>query len=368
MAEALAVADNDFMRFVCGFCVFAVSFVVGCPGPSTFIPDEPDGGTPDDVVTADEIGVPCVYDPATGDNPTNQCPAGTDCVIVTSDGAFNTLGLALGFWEDQFTVATEIDGAPVDIGYCSIIGSAQAPPVCPIGTVQKFFTAPQFPGGFSAMCLRPCGGSAECGSERVCDVRFVDPGLDQLAFCVSPCRSDLSHCVRSAIISITQEVAATGLFADDLFGGATCNLQTGICSETNHIAQGGNDGAQCSTSSDCAIGHACYQSQLFFDPPDLGFCAQRCTQFIEGNQTQQGTCEAGEICQPGMAFGYPDMIAFDFSGNAPLSLEGICLDICVEGVTECEPGASCGATDASVTGQPWQQVEMCVPPAIREPT
>ncbi len=355
MAEKRAVADNEGMRLVC--LSFAPLLLLACPGPSGFTPEEPDAGFVDEGVTAEDIGAPCTYDPANPANPTNQCPAGTDCVIVTRDGAFNPLGMSLVFWEDQFTVAL----ADVDVGYCSLIGNVVAPPACPVGTFTKLVTSPSAAGGFAALCVRPCTSSAECGPDRVCDARFLDINAST---CVSPCRTDLSHCVRSAVVVVNdQGQSATALFDGDLFGDAVCNLQTGLCADTQKGL--GSDGATCTSSADCTRGHACYQAALFPGEPEFGFCAQRCTNG-DGSNPPAGTCEAGEACQPGLDFGNPSMIVSDFAGGLA-SLEGICLDRCVEGVTECIPGTDCGATDASIIGQAWVEEPMCAPEAIKEP-
>ncbi len=370
------------MRFVVASVVpllFSLSAVLaavlaagGCR-PAEFTPEDRDGGFVDEGVTAGDIGVPCVYDPTTGANPTNQCPTGTECVIVTRDGRFNTLGMSLPFWEDQLTVATTLDGVDVDIGYCSLVGNAQSPPACPVGTLEKRFTSPAAAGGLASMCLLPCQVSAECGAERVCDIRFVDDGLATTGFCVSPCRADLSHCVRTAIVPIDQNgTAATGLFINDVAGDAVCNLGTGLCENAASKDPTGTDGARCATSADCATELACYQPQLFFDPPEFGFCAKRCTvQQQQGGRPEQGSCNAGEACQPGLAFGYDPNASFSgmlvFDPNGIGTREGICLDICTVGVTECVDGATCGATEGGIMNQAWIGVEMCVPPAILEP-
>lgn len=368
VAERQPVTDNGVMRLAAlSPAVVVVAFCAGCP-PAPFTPGEVDAGNPGDTVLAADIGTPCTYDPAIGDNPTNQCAPGTECVIVTQDGRFNTLALSLPFWEDQLTVAV----GDTDIGYCTVVGNAVVPAVCPVGTIRKFMTSPAAPGGFASLCLKPCSVSAECGANRVCDVRFADPGsTDGIPFCVSPCRADLSHCVRSAVITIDEGgAAATALFDSDLFGDAVCNLQTGLCAGTTKNAAG-SAGAQCNSAADCASGLACYQPQLFGDPPEFGFCASRCNiDQQEGGRPEQGTCDPGEGCQPGLAFGYNPtaqfrgMLAFDAFNNLQTQ-EGFCLDICTEGVTECVTGALCGATDAQVIAQSWIETEMCVPPAIR---
>jgi hypothetical protein len=368
VAESAAVADNGVMRFA--LALLAPAFVLTACPPSGFTPDDPDAGFADDTIDAADIGVPCVYDPATGGNPTNQCNPGTECVIVTRDGRFNTLGMTLPFWEDQLTVAA----GDVDIGYCSVVGSAVAPPQCPVGTILKLVSSGvPGAGGFAALCLKPCSVSAECGSDRVCDARYIDDGTGgTIGFCVSPCVSDLNHCVRSGVLQIDDQGSlGTALFFGDVSGESVCNDQTGICEAANKNPAG-IDGAPCASSSDCATDLACYQAQVFSDPPDIGFCAKRCTvESPEGARPEQGSCSPGEACQPGLAFGYnpnaqfAGMLVVDQTG-AFGTREGICLDICVEGLDECVDGTVCGAVDGGVTGQTWIGVEMCTPPAIAE--
>lgn len=384
MADGARVADNGDMRIASppwsslscrrsgfGTVVVSLLFLAGCP-VAEFQPDDVDGGFRDEGVTAADIGVPCVYDPANPQNPTNQCPTGTECVIVTRDGRFNTLGMSLPFWEDQLTVATTVGGVDVDIGYCSVVGSAAAPPVCPTGTLTKFFTSPGAAGGFAGMCLLPCSASAECGGDRVCDVRFVDDGLQATGFCVSPCRADLSHCVRSAIVPLDGNGAfATGLFINDVAGDSVCDLDTGLCGNATSKDPLGTDGAPCGTSLDCGPALACYQPQIFFDPPEVGFCAKRCTvQQQEGGRPEQGSCDPGEACQPGLAFGYDPNAVFNgmlvFDPNGVGTREGICLDLCVETFDECGDGTSCGFVEASVVGQQAVAQAVCVPPILDE--
>ncbi len=353
----------------CAVALLPLVALSACP-PTGFTPDDPDAGPPDDdVITADDIGVDCAYDGAT--NPTNQCKQGLECVIVTSDGAFNTLGMNLPFWEDQLTVTRPNNGG--EVGYCSLVGNATAPPTCPVGTILKLFSSSGSPDGFAATCLKPCTASAQCGADRVCDPRFLDDGAGAtIGFCVSPCRADLSHCVRSGVLQTGQAIA-TSLFFGDLSGESSCDLQTGLCaaSATNGT---GSDGAPCTSSSQCETGRACYQANLFnadADPTALGFCAKRCTVVQQaGGGPVQGSCDPGEACQGGLSFGYVPvnenflgMLVVDQTG-AFATREGICLDICTEGVTECVAGTNCDAIDGSVMGIAWNNVEMCAPDRI----
>ncbi|MDP2339604.1 MAG: hypothetical protein Q8O67_01490 [Deltaproteobacteria bacterium] len=353
------------MRLV--FALLPLVLSLGCP-PNGFTPEDPDAGpVDDDLITADDIGTACVYDGSS--NPTNQCKRGMECVIVSGDGRFNTLGMSLPFWEDQLTV-TNGDN---EVGYCSLVGNATVPPVCPVGTILKLFSSSLSPDGFAATCLKPCTASAQCGADRVCDARFIDDGTGgTIGFCVSPCRSDLSHCVRSGVLQVGDAIG-TSLFFGDLSGESTCNLQTGIC-EPSGANGTGTDGASCTSSSQCGEGRACYQANLFdpaAEPTALGFCAKRCTVVQQpGGRPEQGSCDPGEACQGGLSFGYIPvnanflgMLVVDSAGDFA-TREGICLDICTEGVTECVAGTTCDAIDGNVMGANWNNVEMCAPGQI----
>lgn len=353
--------------FVC--LLPSVLVLFGCR-PPVFVPEEPDAGPlgEGDAITIDDIGTDCRYDGSA--NPTNQCKRGMECVIVSADGRFNTLGMSLPFWEDQLTV-TLPDGD--ELGYCSLVGNATVPPVCPVGTILKLFSSSGSADGFAATCLKPCTASAQCGAERVCDARFLDDGAGAtIGFCVSPCRSDLSHCVRSGVLQVGDAIG-TSLFFGDIAGESTCNLQTGIC-EASSGSGTGTDGAACSSSSQCAAGRACYQANLFDSTAEatgLGFCARRCTVVQQpAGRPEQGSCDPGEACQGGLSFGYVPvnenflgMLVVDSAGEFG-TREGICLDICTEGVTECVAGTSCDAIDGNVMGANWNNVEMCAPGQI----
>jgi hypothetical protein len=356
-------------------CVVCSLFGAGCP-PSEFDPVTPDAGFVDAPPTLADIGRACVYDPQIGDNPTNQCANGTECVIVTRDGRFNTLGMDLVFWEDQVTVAGD-DGT--DTGYCSVVGNVVNQPVCPAGSFVKLVRSPAAAGGFAAFCVATCGSSAQCDGGRVCDARYLDDGAGGLTgTCVSRCVSDLNHCMRTGVFDAGSEgqiSLVTAIFADDLAGASACNASTGVCEDASHNVLG-TDGARCSSTRDCAAGLVCYQPEVFVDEPEFGFCAKRCSVQTDNpdDRPEQGTCDGGEVCQPGLSFGYfpsdanNGMVAIAASNGQAVfaTREGICLDVCTIGVTECVEGATCGATEPTVMGQAWIGVEVCAPPAIRE--
>src|SRR5690349_15372111 len=88
-------------------------------GGGTFTPVGDDAGPGGGGVDFSKIGTACTYDPATEADPTNTCPVGLACLIVTRNGEINS-GLALDFWEDQTTIYRP-DGK--DEGYCTLFGT-----------------------------------------------------------------------------------------------------------------------------------------------------------------------------------------------------------------------------------------------------
>ena len=329
-----------------------------------------DAGPGPETVSLDDIGAPCIYDPRTGENPTNQCARGLDCVMVSPDGAFNPLGMTLGSFEDQFTVALP-DGTFE--GYCSVVGNAIAQPQCPLGSMVKLVRSPSAGGGFAGFCVKPCTGSAECGGSRVCDTRFMDlaQGNQLVAACVKPCVFDMPDCAFTGVTVVPADngqTLATVVDTASAFGGAVCVRSTGICAGTPSHGTG-DKGAPCSTSADCAPNAACFQDELFArDRSDggLGFCATRCL------VTQQGdSCSAGSVCQPGLLFGYQfDPIAGGamllrdtVTGNFGAS-NGVCFSQCQQGLDTCDAfvGTHCDAIDGNAMGaQTRDGIVMCVP-------
>ncbi|MBM4282183.1 MAG: hypothetical protein FJ137_15980 [Deltaproteobacteria bacterium] len=357
--------------------LLGISLVVmtaGCrPGGSYDGGNERDAGPAPEPISVDDIGASCLYDPRTGENPTNQCARGLECVIVTPDGAFNPLGMTLGAFEDQFTVPLP-DGTIE--GYCSLVGNAAQPPTCPLGSMLKFVRSPSAGGGFAAFCVKPCSSSAECGGTRVCDTRFMDlaQGNALVSACVKPCTFDVPDCTFTGVTFVPAEggqTLATLVDADSLTGGSVCVRSTGFCAATPSRGAG-DKGAPCVTSADCAPNAACYQDELFArdrDDGGKGFCVARCR--LEGNESIG--CGPGAVCQPGLNFGFQfdplagGMIPMRNSqGQLDLS-NGVCFSQCQVGNdTACNviPDTHCDVVDGNAIGAPTVGVSMCVPDEI----
>jgi hypothetical protein len=355
--------------------VAVVAVLASCKPTGTYNGgNERDAGPGDEAVTVDDIGAPCVYDPRTGENPTNQCARGLECVIATPDGAFNTLGMTLGAFEDHFTVPLT-DGTVE--GYCSLVGNAASPPTCPLGSMLKFVRSAAAPSGFAAFCVRPCGSSAECGGTRVCDTRFLDlqAGTGLVAACVKPCVLDVPDCTFTGVTVVPTEDGqglATVIDTDSVSGGSVCARATGICAATPGRGAG-DKGAPCTTSADCAPSAACYQDELFErdrDDGGKGFCVTRCL-LAEG---ESRGCGPGAVCQPGLLFGYQfdpiaggGMLLRDtVSGQLSVS-NGVCFAQCQIGNdTACNviPETHCDAVDGNQIGAATVGVSMCVPDEI----
>jgi hypothetical protein len=360
------------MRFVIVAPLLLLVLVPGActPGGSYDGGNARDAGPGSETVFLDDIGAPCIYDPRTGENPTNQCARGMECVMVSPDGAINPLGMTLGAFEDQFTVPLP-DGTFE--GYCSVVGHALQQPQCPLGSMVKLVRSPGAAGGFAAFCVKPCSSGAECGGTRVCDTRFMDlaQGSQLVPACVKPCVFDMPDCAFTGVTVVPADngqTLATVVDTNSAFGGAVCVRSTGICGGTPSRGAG-DKGAPCSTSADCAPSAACFQDELFArDRSDggLGFCATRCL------VTQQGdSCSAGSVCQPGLLFGYQfdpisggAMLLRDTTTGAFGASNGVCFAQCQQGLDTCDAfvGTHCDAIDGNAMGAPTRAgVVMCVP-------
>jgi hypothetical protein len=352
-------------------CVSLLAVVTACtPGGTYDGGNVPDAGPDPETISLADIGSPCIYDPRTGENPTNQCARGMECVMVSPDGVINPLGMTLGAFEDQFTVPLP-DGTFE--GYCSVVGNALQQPQCPLGAMVKLVRSPSAGGGFAAFCVKPCTGSAECGGTRVCDTRFMDLPLGNglAGACVKPCVFDMPDCTFTGVTIVPADngqTLATVVDTDSAFGGSVCVRSTGICAATPSRGVG-DKGAPCSTSADCAPNAACFQDELFErDRNDggLGFCATRCL-LAEG--VSRG-CGAGSVCQPGLLFGYQfdpiaggGMLLRDtVTGQFGVS-NGVCFSQCQQGLDTCDAfvGTHCDAIDGNAMGANTVGVAMCVP-------
>lgn len=365
------------LRFVSGIlgCGFAAAMVVAtgasCEGPSEFVPDPPDAGVDDDVVTVLDIGVPCSYDfnnpsPA---SPSNQCKRNLTCMISTRDGAI-TSGYELPGWEDQFTTY----GETADLGFCTLKGTYANPPACPAGTELKLLWSDV------AVCVRSCGAPADCGrADYTCDARFLDLGPS----CVRKCTLDVPDCIRSGI---TESAPGNGelipvLDFDDMSGASQCNVESGLCEFVNQHGVAG-PGEPCNSSQDCAEGSgACMQALALdallatdVDVNGPGFCASPCTPVADPTQQDpQSNCTVGYVCQPS---GHGLSINFDFLGGPFVRASsgaidargGFCFHQCELGVeSACAPfpGTQCGSFDEVAANGEWNGITQCLPDPIR---
>lgn len=363
------------------------ALLVGCPSYfGTF-----DGGVVRDAgpstgpgITAADIGTLCTYDPALGGNPTNTCAQGLSCLLFSSDGAFipfppgGTQNFTLGVWEDQFTRYRQ-DG--IDEGYCTLIGTWQAPPLCPAGTSLKLLATNL------AVCMKQCQTAADCGRPGyTCDVRYLDL---QGGHCVRACGLDVPDCVRSGQLQRPQPgpngqaQIALHLAADDLAGASRCDVGTGICAAN----PGGNQGPgqPCASSLDCASGTVCIQGAVLqsldpnLPPATPGFCAQPCKPVAPGAQQPPPTgCLQGFACQAGFTFGHGnplDANVNDANGFLLVSLQdgsfleagGFCFPDCqVNGDCNAYPGTQCGAPRPDMFQQPSNGRSMCLIDPLRQ--
>jgi hypothetical protein len=340
----------------------------GCP-PSCDTQGEYERGIADDAgpgggggVPLSSIGTACryFYD---GVNPTNDCPVGTECLIVTGDAAY-TSNLQLPAWEDQFTLYL----GDHDEGYCTLVGTTAAPPTCPAGSVLKVFTT-----NITA-CLRTCQSPADCSRPGyTCDRRYldVDPPL-----CMKQCSFDVPDCVRSGVFADPQNPTTLfpALSFEDMTGASTCVVDDGICGAVaTHGTKG--PGEACFQTSECAAGSVCIQGPVVAavlqrDPPvdanGPGFCASPCTPVAQG-EDPRSNCSLGYVCQEAgnLTLNFPGMIVLASNGGVD-SRGGYCFHQCqagLEGACGPFPGTVCGDIDDAV-GAPWNQVSMCLPPAM----
>ena len=321
------------------------------------------------VLNAIAVGSSCIYNSTSGENPTNQCPQGMTCFIVTRDNAYST-GLAKPFWEDQFT-NYHSDGT--DEGICTFVGTTQVPPTCPAGTVMKAFETNVL------ACVKTCSTSAECPrATDVCDVRFTDvmdfSNGNVIPHCVRPCELDIPDCVRSANWSRSDmgNAIAMHLFANDLSGASICNQSTGICNDNPGGGLGGL-GERCYSAADCIEGTSCWQAALLGLPDEQpGFCGGICKP--DPQQPSSG-CPAGHVCQAGFTFGHGDPLDTNlqdtngfliYDATTFSEAGGFCFVSCTD-ATGCgsDPDIQCGQADTNVFQSSWNNVSMCLQSSMR---
>jgi hypothetical protein len=371
--------------------VASLSMGAGCSPGGTYEPPTPDAGFEGDTVSAEDIGTPCTYSQANPEtSPTNQCRSGLECAIVTREitdaiftgtrptQGFNTMGLAAPLHQDHLTIHND-DGT--DTGYCTLLGTLEFPPACPLGTLAKAFQS-SATGGFTVACLKPCTTSSECAAGAVCDARYFDDNSGgETGFCVKPCEADFPDCVRTAVTNYDpadQNALAMQLAGIDLGGSRVCNQASGLCEDTG-IRGVGTDGALCADSSDCAEPGSCIQRDntgVFLDNP---YCATRCL-VTEGDENGlNGTC-GQDLCQPAMGFGAANLPVFDpedqfgsvypdvpvvAEGSSTKQVNGLCFDSCVDGFgCGTRTNVTCGELDADKAGAAWNERTMCLPDGL----
>lgn len=341
--------------------------------------------------TAAEIGTVCTYDASTGGNPSNTCPSGLSCLIVTYDGLYvpfpasnPTQNFTKHIWEDHFTIY-RADG--IDEGYCTLIGSWSAPPACPVGTSLKLFDTNL------AVCLRDCQAPGDCGRPGyTCDARYMDLGPT----CVRGCTLDFPECVRSGQLQRQATggpnggpIIAMHLNAADLAGSSYCDVGSGIC-QANPGGGFAGPGEPCDDTRDCQIESVCVQGDLLESVnPNLpanstGFCAAPCKP--NADNPLDGGCRTGFACQAGFVFGHgnpydPNLedangfLLMNPSTASFLEAGGFCFPSAdaTGGVCDTFPGTSQGRPDSttftnSMQGAPWQwnQVSMCLTDSLRQ--
>jgi hypothetical protein len=337
-----------------------------CPGDDgTYNGGErPDAGFVE-LITVDDIGVPCVFDPTTGESPRLQCRRGLECVIRAKDSQGNVvldpLEMAAPAYQDQFTMDLS-DGRTM--GICTLVAAAEVPLECPLGTTLKGIRT--VTGGLMKMCVRTCSQEFECGrSGEVCDVRYLT--LDGV--CVKPCTTDLPDCVQNDVVNVEGTPNALLLHSVDYFGATQCNRETGGCEAITTKGTAGL-GAQCGRSADCVEGAACFQPGNFPDSnevTDFGFCASAA---LFNPETGVNSCSAGTVPQPGLTFGY-DIPLVVFINPATTMIDqvlpaaGYCFFQC-QSLETCRSfaGTSCGEADTDVFEAPWNNTAMCLPPVL----
>jgi hypothetical protein len=359
--------------------LFALLLLTGCPGTSgTFdggiFPDAGPGVAP---ITAADIGTRCEYR-YDGANPTNTCGAGLSCLIYTLDGAYlpnprgSNANFTLSVWEDQFTVYRADE---VDEGYCTLLGTWQQPPSCPVGTQLKLFSTNL------AACVKSCSQPADCGRSDyyTCDVRYQDVSGP---VCVRKCGLDVPDCVRSGQFQRPNGPIAMHLDVADLTGSSYCDVGSGICA--GNPGQGFvGPGQICNSTLDCGPDTVCLQGQLLQAiNPNLpgnapGFCGQPCKYFPA--DPLAGGCAPGFACQPGFTFGHGDpadvnledangFLLVNFgAGDSFLEAGGFCFPDCQANGGNCAPypGTQCGAANPATFGYAWNQVSMCLVDPLR---
>jgi hypothetical protein len=332
----------------------------GCPnnGSGSFDgTEEQDAGPGPEGIDPATIGLPCIYDASTGENPSNQCAAGLSCMIVTYDGAYHN-NMSKSVWEDQFTLYRD-DG--LDEGFCTLIGTWSAPPICPVGTYLKLFESNV------AICLKACAGPADCGRiGYTCDSRFMDvPG----PVCVRQCGLDIPDCVRSGVFQrndLQNQPLVTHLLIDDVSGASTCDLGTGLCVDNAGVGQQG-PGDTCLTTADCVAGTSCWQGPMLGLPyGEPGFCGGICPP--DPQQPLNG-CPNGFACQAGLQYGQTPFWLINSSLSEVSQAGGFCFRECQgAGSTACNvsPGTDCGVPNTAVLGQPHNGISMCLLPSLRQ--
>ncbi|MCC7073121.1 MAG: hypothetical protein IT383_17495 [Deltaproteobacteria bacterium] len=347
-----------------------VMLCAACPRTGEF-----DGGVADDAGPSDQgpsaadIGTACTYQEGGGTNPTNDCADELECVIVSGDGAYNP-GFLLPIWQDQFT--TYDNEAGTSSGSCSLVSSATAPVVCPAGTEELLLVD-------LSMCVHTCSQPQECGrGDYTCDVRYFSVGdVGAAPICTRKCGLDIPDCVRSGMMVGQDGSLVPALALQDLTGESQCDVDTGICA---YVAQHGvaGPGAECTATEQCEPGMMCLQGPLLAalnpgaNPNGPGFCALPCA---PDDNDPSAPCQgspaagAGFVCQSAgsLNLGFDPLIMVDLGTGTLYQGGGFCFHQCelgVDGNCDAVDGTSCGSFDEPTLDAAWNQVAMCLPPAV----
>ena len=326
----------------------ALPVVTGCPNVGEF-----DGGVGEDAGPEDtgpsaaDIGTPCTYVEDSGQTPTNDCADGLECVIVTSDGAYNP-GFTLPIWQDQFTTYDNSAGT------------------------EELLLADV------ATCVHTCSQPQDCGrGDYTCDVRYFTVGdVGAAPVCVRKCGLDVPDCVRSGMM-VSGGTLVPALAMQDLTGESQCDVETGICAFVLQHGVAG-PGEPCTATEQCEPGAMCLQGPLLAalnpgaDPNGPGFCALSCApDDNDPSAPCQGSPSAGTgfVCQPAgsMTLGYDPLIMVDLESGNLYQGGGFCFHQCelgVDGNCDAIDGTACSSFDEGTFGAAWNQRPMCLPPAV----
>jgi len=331
-------------------------------------PDPEPNATP--TITAADIGTRCVYNPTTGENPSNDCAPGLTCLIVTRDLAYapyafgDQRNLSLPLWENHFTYY-RADGN--DEGYCTLVATQTAGvQTCPVGTTNKALWSNM------QACVKNCTQALDCNREGfACDLRFIDISSVGGNHCVRKCTNDEPDCVRTGWFTDPQTQQARPMVAiQDLLGASSCNLESGICQFRQEFGNAG-PGERCYSNADCQDEMICLNGPMIGQPDQTGgACGQPCIPHPQPQTAAdlQSTCTSGNVCQAGITGGLSPYTVIDLDNGQTNNLGGYCFPQCALNTSNCAAyeGTACGQINEAVFGQGWNGVSMCLVPELRQ--